>query len=79
LFPLVGETKTRGHSLKIRGSRFRTEMRRNYFSQRVMKLWNSLPREAVEAALVSTFKTQLYRFLHGRGIKGYGENASGWS
>jgi len=79
LFPLVGETKTRGHSLKIRGSRFRTEMRRNCFSQRVVNLWNSLPREAVEAASLSTFKTQLDRFLHGRGIKGYGENASGRS
>ena len=25
LFPLAGETRPRGHSLKIRGSRFRTE------------------------------------------------------
>jgi len=58
LFPLVGETKTRRQSLKIRGSRFRTEMRTNCFSQRVANLWNSLPREAVEAASLSTFKTQ---------------------
>ena len=34
LFPLAGETKTRGHGLKIRGSRFRTELRRNYFTQK---------------------------------------------
>ena len=49
LFPLEGEIRTWGHGLKIRGSRFRTELRRNFFTQRVVNLWNSLPREAVEA------------------------------
>ena len=38
LFPLTMETRTRGHSLKIRGSQFRTELRRNFFSQRVVNL-----------------------------------------
>ena len=33
LFPLAGKTRTIGHSLKIRGSRFRTELRRNNFTQ----------------------------------------------
>ena len=31
-FPLRKETRTRGHSLKIRGSQFRTELRRNFFT-----------------------------------------------
>ena len=35
LFPLAGETRTRGHDLKLRGSRFRTELRRNVFTQRL--------------------------------------------
>ena len=43
LFPLASETRTGGHSLKIRGSRFRTELRRTFFTQRVVNLWNSLP------------------------------------
>ena len=38
LFPLVGETRTRGHSFKIKGSRFRTELRRNFFTQSVVNL-----------------------------------------
>jgi len=42
LFPLAGETRTRGHSLKLRGSRFRTEFRRNFFARRVVNLWNPL-------------------------------------
>ena len=49
LFPLACVARTRGHSFKIRGSRFRTELRRNFFTQNVVNLWNSLPSEALEA------------------------------
>ena len=30
MLPLVGHSRTRGHSLRIRGSKFKTELRRNY-------------------------------------------------
>ena len=79
LFPLAGETRTRGHSLRIKGTHFRTEMRRNFFSQRVVGLWNSLPQRAVEAGTLSVFKTEIDKFLISRGIKGYGERAGKWS
>ena len=29
IFPMVGESRTRGHSLRIQGRPFRTEMRRH--------------------------------------------------
>uniref|UniRef100_A0A4W3H721 Reverse transcriptase domain-containing protein n=1 Tax=Callorhinchus milii TaxID=7868 RepID=A0A4W3H721_CALMI len=32
LFPLVGESITRGHSLKIKGQPFRTELRKHFFT-----------------------------------------------
>ena len=35
MFPLVGRTRTRGHNLRLKGRSFKTEMRRNFFSQRV--------------------------------------------
>ena len=79
LFPLAMETRTRGHSLKIRGSQFKTELRRNFFSQRVVNLWNSLPNEAVEATSLNVFKTQIDKFLNKKGIMGYGERAGKWS
>ena len=79
LFPLVGESSTRGHSLKIRGSRFRTELRRNFFTQRVVNLWNSLPSEAVEAPSLNIFKKKIDSFLKNKGIKGYGVRAGKWS
>ena len=72
LFPLADETRTRGHSLKIRRSRFRTELRRNFFTQRVVNLWNSLPSEAVEATSLNVFKARIDKFLNSKGIKGYG-------
>ena len=50
-------------------------MRRNFFTQRVVNLWNSLPVEVVEAASLNIFKSLVDRFLIDRGIKGYGEKA----
>ena len=47
MLPLVGHSRTRGHCLRIRGSKFKTELRRNYFSQRVLNLWNSRPQSAL--------------------------------
>jgi len=35
MFPLVGKTRTREHNLRLKGQSFKTEMRRNFFSQRV--------------------------------------------
>ena len=61
MFPLAGETRTRGHGLKIRRSGFKTELRRNFFTQRVMNLWNSLPREAVQATSLKIFKAKIDR------------------
>jgi len=34
LFTLVGESRIKGHNLRVRGCPFKTEMRRNFFPQR---------------------------------------------
>ena len=75
MFPMLGESRTSGHSLRIRGKPFRTEMRKHFFSQRVVSLWNSLPRRVVEAGSLDTFKRELDRALKDSGVRGYGENA----
>ena len=36
MFPMVVESSTRGHSLRVRDDRFGTEVRRNFFTQRVV-------------------------------------------
>ena len=59
MLPLVGHCRTRSHSLRIRGSKFKIELRRNYFSQRVVNLWNLLPLSVVDAGTLSKFKEEL--------------------
>ena len=42
LFTMSQSTGTRGHQLKIYKRRFRLNIRDNYFSNRVIDLWNEL-------------------------------------
>ena len=44
MFSLVGESQTRAHNYKIKGQSFKTEVRRNLFSQRVVNLWILCPK-----------------------------------
>ena len=53
---MVGVSRTRGHSLRIQGRLFRTELRRHFFTQRVVSLWNSLSQEVVDAKILNAFK-----------------------
>ena len=50
-------------------------MRRHFFTQRVVSLWNSLPQEGVDAKTLNVFKRWLDIALGVNGIKGYGEKA----
>ena len=58
--------------MRIRGKDFRTEARRNFFTQRVVNVWNSLPQNVVEAKTLSDFRKKLDIALVAKGIKGYG-------
>ena len=58
--------------MRIRGKPFRTEMRRNFFTQRVVHVWNSPPQNVVEAKTLSDFKKKLDIALGAKGIEGYG-------
>jgi len=74
MFPLVGELRTRGHNFKTREMPLRTEMRRNFFTQWALNLWNSLSQRAVAAQSLSVFNVETDRFLMNNNVKGYGDS-----
>ena len=53
---------TRGHKLKLFLPRANTELRRNFFSHRVVRHWNSLPEDVVTAPSINSFKNRLDTF-----------------
>ena len=61
------ESVTRGHNLKLVNSRCHYDLRKYFFSFRIIDEWNNLPVALLNCVTIDTFKRKLDCHLKNRG------------
>ena len=59
LFERVDNSRIRGNGFKLKEGRFRLDIRWKFFTGRVARFWNRLPREVADVLSLEVFKARL--------------------
>ena len=58
-FIRAGSNRMRANDFKLEEGRFRLDIREKFFTVRVVRYWNRLPRKVVNAPFLEAFKARL--------------------
>jgi len=59
IFSRASCSRRKSNGFKLRVGRFRLDLRKKFFTMRVVKHWHRVPREVVEAPSLDTFQSGL--------------------
>ena len=67
-FKIASSTNLRGYSLKLYKHNSRLDTRKNFFSQRVIDMWNKLDIDLIACHTLSAFKKHLDNYIFNQGL-----------